>query len=114
MTHGAAWGATVLLLTAMACGDSSDGGKAPVATDAVRLPKSYRFDPPAITVSAGTTVTWTNEDDFPHNVTLLDGTKESRSLPIGKSATITFAEKGTFRYQCSVHPQQMKGTVVVT
>jgi plastocyanin len=81
------------------------------ATSTVKLPKSYRFDPKAITVPAGTTVTW--KDDFPHNVTLLDGTKESHALPIGKSATITFAEKGTSATS-ALHPQQMKGTVVVT
>lgn len=108
--------ATLLLVVAAACGGSSKNGgnDAPVATNAVRLPKSYKFDPAHITVPAGTTVTWTNADDFPHNVTLLDGSKETHPLSIGKSATITFPDKGTFRYECSIHPQQMKGTVLVT
>ncbi|HEX8001940.1 MAG TPA: plastocyanin/azurin family copper-binding protein [Mycobacteriales bacterium] len=119
MRRAAAWPAALLLLAAVACGDSSGGddaggGDAAARTDRVTLPKSYKFEPKAISVAAGTTVTWTNEDDFPHNVTLLDGSKEKKDLGIGKSATITFAEKGTFRYECSLHPQQMKGTVTVT
>lgn len=104
-----------LLLVAAACGSDGPGDspEAPARTDRVTLPKSYKFAPETIGVAPGTTVTWTNEDDFPHDVTLLDGTKERRELAIGKSATITFAEAGTFRYQCSIHPQQMKGSVVV-
>lgn len=106
--------AAVALLTMTACGgDSGPDDAAPARTDRVTLPKSYTFEPAAIAVPLGTTVTWTNEDDFPHDVTLLDGTKEKRELSIGKSATMTFGEAGTFRYQCSIHPQQMKGTVVV-
>jgi plastocyanin len=107
----------LLLVAAMACGGSGDGGGGkdePARTNAVRLVKSYRFEPDSVTVTAGSTVTWTNEDDFPHDVTMLDGAKEKRPLSIGKSASITFAGTGTFRYQCSIHPQQMKGTVVVT
>ncbi|MGH2691857.1 MAG: plastocyanin/azurin family copper-binding protein [Actinomycetota bacterium] len=85
----------------------------PVRTDRVELPKSYSFEPPAIEVDAGTTVTWTNHDDFPHNVTLLDGSDVSEDLPIGGSATITFEEPGEVPYECALHPQQMQGQVVV-
>ena len=114
-----AWGAfaAAALVALTACSDGGDGAAdaadSPARTDRVRLPKSYKFEPAAIAVAPGTTVTFTNEDDFPHDVTLLDGTKEKHSLSIGKSATITFADAGTFRYECSIHPQQMKGTVVV-
>ena len=110
----AAWAAAAVLAMT-ACGNGGDSGDTAAATrtDRVRLPKSYKFEPAAIAVSPGTTVTWTNEDDFPHDVSLLDGTKEKRALPIGKSASITFANAGTYRYQCSIHPQQMRGTIVV-
>ncbi len=85
----------------------------PVRTDRVDLVKTYKFSPTVIEVKAGTTVTWTNHDDFPHNVTLLDGSETSEDLPIGESATITFDESGEFPYECSLHPQQMQGRVVV-
>ena len=38
----------------------------PGRDDSVDLPKSYKFAPAAITVTAGTTVTWTNDDNFTH------------------------------------------------
>jgi plastocyanin len=86
---------------------------APVRTDTVELPKSYRFEPEAIEVDAGITVTWVNEDDFPHNVHLLDGGDRTEPLPVGGSTEITFEEAGTIDYECSLHPQQMQGTVLV-
>ena len=112
-----------LALVAIACssGPSAEDGDAPfevpgepVATTTVELPRSYRFVPAVIEVDAGTEVTWTNTDDFPHNVTLLDGSGEVLDLPVGGAATFTFGEAGTVYYQCSLHPQQMKGKVIVT
>jgi plastocyanin len=112
-----------LALVAIACssGPSAEDGDAPfevpgapVATTTVELPRSYRFVPAVIEVDAGTEVTWTNADDFPHNVTLLDGSGEVLDLPVGGAATSTFGEAGTVYYQCSLHPQQMKGKVIVT
>jgi plastocyanin len=85
-----------------------------VATTKVQLPKSYRFDPAVITIASGSTVTWTNEDDFPHNVHLLDGSEVVKDLPIGGSASIDFADPGTVYYECSIHPQQMHGKIVVS
>ena len=86
-----------------------------VRTDRVDLPKAYKFAPAVIEVKAGTTVTWTNHDDFPHNVTLLTGPdKTSKPLGIGDSASIPFAQPGTVYYECTLHPQQMKGKVIVT
>jgi plastocyanin len=97
---------------------SSDGAPfevsdSAVATDQVDLPRSYRFSPEVITVVPGTTVTWTNSDDFPHNVHLLDGSAVTKDLPIGESAAITFSEPGIIYYECSIHPQQMRGKIAV-
>ena len=54
----------------VACASAGDATASPVATNTVELPKSYRFAPAAITVPAAATVTWTNHDDFTHNVRL--------------------------------------------
>jgi plastocyanin len=86
----------------------------PVDTTEVDLPRSYRFDPAVIEVTAGSTVTWTNGDDFPHNVHLLDGSDLVEDLPIGGSASITFDDPGTVFYECSIHPQQMHGKIEIT
>lgn len=95
------------------CGSTGSETSTPVRTDRVDLPKSYRFDPEVIEIDAGTTVTWTNHDDFPHNVHLLDGSDQTKELGLGESASVTFDESGTVDYECSLHPQQMQGTVIV-
>jgi plastocyanin len=86
----------------------------PVPTDRVELPKSYRFEPRVIEVKQGTTVTWTNHDDFPHTVQILSGAETGTyDLGIGKTTTIALDRPGTVYYHCSLHPAQMKGEVVV-
>jgi plastocyanin len=85
----------------------------PVATSSVDLPKSYKYVPPAIVIDAGTTVTWTNHDDFPHTVTLKDGSGVDKHLGVGQSATITFDRPGSIAYTCSLHPAQMRGSILV-
>lgn len=87
----------------------------PEATTHVDMPRSYRFKPEAIEVEAGTTVTWTNSDNFTHDVVLL----EPKETPLGlvepsEEVTHTFEEPGTYHYHCSLHPQQMQGVVHVT
>jgi plastocyanin len=86
----------------------------PVATNQVDLPPSYRFEPAVITVPDGTTVTWTNHDNFTHNVRLLDGGGEVLDLPPGESVSHTFSGQGEHRYDCSFHPNDMSGVVVVS
>ncbi len=103
----------LVLAVLSGCSQGGDDSAKPVRTDQVDLPKSYRFEPEAIEVDAGTTVTWTNNDDFPHNVHLLDESDASVSLPVGESGSLTFDDPGTVEYECSLHPQQMQGTVVV-
>lgn len=86
----------------------------PVATNQVDLPPSYKFEPAVITVSDGTTVTWTNNDNFSHSVRLLDDGGEMLDLPPGESVSFTFSGPGEHRYDCSFHPNDMSGVVVVS
>jgi plastocyanin len=114
--------AAALVALAGCSGSSSASGSAPfkvsgtpVKTDKVELAKSYKFVPAVIEVKAGTTVTWTNHDDFPHNVTILTGVdKTSRDLPLGQSASIPLTKADTVYYECTLHPQQMHGKIIVT
>jgi plastocyanin len=92
------------------CGGGEDA--APVATTAVQMAKSYRFEPKAITVAAGDTVTWTNDDNFTHTVQV-DG-QEDHEVDRGDSVSITFDEPGTYHYVCTLHRRDMDGTVTVT
>jgi plastocyanin len=72
---------------------------------------NFTFAPQKLTVKAGTTVTWTNDDDIPHTVTST-GHFRSKALDTGDKFTFTFTTPGTFEYFCSLHPH-MTGTVAV-
>lgn len=85
-----------------------------MAASRVDLPKSYRFAPNAVTVHAGTAVTWTNSDNFTHSVRLLDDGGAVLQISPGDSAHVTFATAGLHHYDCSFHPHDMHGTVLVT
>ena len=73
----------------------------------------FSFSPAALTVTAGTTVTWTNTGSAPHTVTADDGSFASDSLSKGKTFSQAFPTAGTFTYHCSIH-RQMTASVVVT
>jgi plastocyanin len=121
---GRAGGSLLLVIAALAtvvlgaaCGPGAGAaGASPVATTSVDLPPSYRFEPASITVPAGSTVTWTNDDHFTHSVQLLagDAATDPQLMEPGATASVTFATPGTFPYQCHLHPQDMQGTVTVT
>ena len=112
--------ASALAVALAACTTSGSGGNAgagePVATSTVNLPPSYKFEPASISVKAGTTVTWTNNDNFTHSVQFKDGglLTDAMLMKPGEKTTYTFSTAGTFHYQCSLHPQNMQGTVTVT
>jgi plastocyanin len=72
----------------------------------------FAFDPAAVEVPVGATVTWTNTGAAPHTATASDGTFDSGELAPGASFSHTFAAAGTFPYVCQIHPQ-MTGTVTV-
>jgi plastocyanin len=70
------------------------------------------FDPAAINVAPGTTVTWTNNDTEAHTVTADDGLFDSGVLEPGQSYSTWLGGSGTVTYHCEIHPE-MKGSVVV-
>lgn len=106
-------GAILVAGCAASAGEGGGPTGAPVATTTVDLPRSYRFDPSAITVKAGSTVTWTNHDAFTHTVRLPGG-GEPLMLAPDASVSHVFATPGLYAYDCSLHPRDMTGTVLVT
>jgi plastocyanin len=74
--------------------------------------ENFSFGSSPVTVSVGTTVTWTNNDVAPHTVTATDGSFSSGNLNPGESFSFTFSTAGTFDYVCSYHPN-MTGSIVV-
>lgn len=85
--------------------DAAEGG-AKVSID------MFAFTPQEITVSAGDTVTWSNDDGSPHGVKYGDGAPGSDYMLPGAAFTRRFDAAGTFDYACPIHPY-MTGRVVV-
>src|SRR5262249_6599848 len=69
------------------------------------------FGPQELKVKAGTTVTWTNEDDMPHTVVSPNNFR-SKVLDAEGTYSFTFTTPGAYKYFCSLHPH-MTGTIVV-
>lgn len=85
---------------------------APAPAPAVVQIGNFTFKSPMVTVTPGTTVTWTNGDDIPHTVVSKDGVFKSKVLDSGDHFSFTFAKPGQFGYFCSLHPH-MTGTIIV-
>lgn len=90
------------------CGGSSksgDGGGPKVKAG------DFFFAPKELHVKAGESVTWTNTGQTIH--TVKGGGFFSRAIDPGKRYSYRFAKAGRFPYLCTLHPAQMRGTVVV-
>jgi plastocyanin len=70
------------------------------------------FNPVTVTINAGGSVTWTNNDTSDHDVTAADGSFHSGNLKAGQSYSHTFTAAGKFPYGCSLHPRE-QGLVIV-
>ena len=73
----------------------------------------FLFGPEKVSVKAGQTITWTNIDDSPHQVTV-QGTTTLRTPVVlkGQSTALQFNNEGTYGYICGLHPS-MKGVIEV-
>ena len=118
---GATDGAAAAPAAATAAPAATDA--APAATDAAPAEaattdtpvdiRDFAFNPNPVEVSAGGSVTWTNQDAVPHTATGNDrGALQSGTIQPGASFTQEFPTPGTFDYFCEFHPN-MKGQVIV-
>jgi len=73
---------------------------------------NFTFNPPRLTVKAGTTVQWLNEDDIPHTVAASTKLFRSKTLDTDDRFSFTFTTPGVYEYFCSLHPH-MTGVIVV-
>src|SRR5215471_19329733 len=105
---------TVISFALLACGQkaqSTTPEKQPVAASdnqsgsgpQVKI-DNFSFAPQTVNISAGTTVTWTNSDDVPHNVVSTDKVFKSKTMDTDEKFSYTFSTPGTYKYYCSLHP----------
>jgi plastocyanin len=74
--------------------------------------KNFMFSPMALTVKAGTTVTWKNLDGEPHVVVNDAGMFRSAALDQNDTYQFKFDKPGIYKVFCSIHPY-MKATITV-
>jgi len=103
----------VTALLAVAVPKLTAAGEVAVAASpaAVKI-DNFAFAPATLTVTAGTTVTWKNEDDSPHRIGDKNGTFKSAALDTDDTFSHTFAAPGEYPYICTIHPY-MAGKIIV-
>ncbi len=115
----------VVLLALVAVLDLAYAQTAPLHPSVQTAPASvvsvtisgFAFNPSVLTITAGTTVSWTNQDTVTHTTTSDSGSLETWNSgllsPDGKGVfTKTFDMVGSFPYHCSIHTD-MHGTIIV-
>jgi len=103
--------AAAILLLPAGRGSIASATQASAPSAEVKI-DNFSFSPAALTVAAGTTVTWINHDDIPHTVVTDDHVFKSKVLDTDEKFSYTFNRPGTYPYFCSVHPK-MTGKVIV-
>jgi plastocyanin len=92
---------------------SGGGGAAQVGL------QNIQFDPKDLTVKAGETITFTNDESIPHDVHKTSGPGEDFSsgdtggMQEGDTFELTLDEPGEYEYVCKVHAPGMAGTITV-
>jgi plastocyanin len=99
------------LIAAMACGSSSSS-TSPTPTTMSAAIVSSGFTPNPISISTGSTVTWTNNDNAPHGI-VDDGVFNSGTIAPGATYSYMFPSAGTFTYHDASNPNVV-GTVNVS
>ena len=74
--------------------------------------KNSKYSPASLTINAGDTVVWKNDDDKDHTVVADDKSFKSENISSGDDYTSAFKKAGTFKYGCKYHPRE-KGTITV-
>ncbi len=100
------------LLAAVALPGIGTAASAPAGPAVSIIDFGYR--PASLTVRQGTAVIWTNDGGVAHTVTANDGSFDSGPVAPGEAFGNVFGQPGTYAYHCTIHPDRMKGAIVVT
>jgi len=105
---------TVIVVASGACGNDDKKSDGAVSGEPAVQIVNFQFNPPALTVKAGTKVTWTNKDSATHSIkdTSQLATPVSPDLGMDSTFSITYGQPGSYSYICGIH-QYMSGSVQV-
>jgi amicyanin len=75
--------------------------------------KNLAFNPEEVTIKAGESVVWINNDDMPHSIVFDSGIELSSPQFVKREIYgHQFNETGTYSYHCGIH-RYMKGKIIV-
>jgi plastocyanin len=106
-----------------ACGGSSSSPSptpqpAPAGSTSVTIPSgasfltTTAFGANPLTIAAGTTISWLNNDNTTHTTSADGNAWNSGNIAPGARFNFVFQTAGQFTYHCQIHPG-MTGTIVV-
>lgn len=75
-------------------------------------PGGAYYDPVNVTILAGASVTWTNQDNYTHGLQADNGAFYRYMIQPGGTYSFTFNSPGTFTYRCTIH-SWMSGEIIV-
>jgi manganese oxidase len=98
---------------------ATQSGTAPSGPAASVTIRDKAFNPAILTISSGTTVTWTNDDKVSHRVVHLPGPQadelfHSDRLDPGQSFSYTFTKPGRYEYADPQYAGGRTSSVIVT
>jgi plastocyanin len=103
--------ATALTVAVLSAASAFPAAPVQAADTEVKIDQ-HSFIPQRITVKAGATVAWVNDDDIPHTVASSSKVFKSKALDTSDKFSFTFTTPGVYEYFCSLHPH-MTGAIVV-
>jgi plastocyanin len=77
------------------------------AADHIVVQQGRRFHPGEVTIAKGDTLTFTNNDEFIHQIflTAQNFNFDTKEKSPGQTDTETFTQSGTFEVHCHIHPK---------
>ena len=81
-----------------------DNAVAAAFADATIVQKGRRFNPGEITIARGATLTFTNDDEFIHQIYATGLFDSDERIP-GQTLVENFPGAGTFEVRCHIHPK---------
>jgi len=112
LTNGLVMLAMLLIAFSVSCQATPPTEEEAASTSTEINISGFAFVPATVTVTVGTTVTWTNLDSVAHTVTSETDLFDSGNLARNATFSYSFADRGTFSYYCAIHPS-MRGKVSV-
>ena len=116
---------TIVFVTAMLLLVSCSSGPQTPAGEVMQTPapngpqthaieiRALKFQPGVLTVNVGDTLEWKNDDIVPHTATSTESKGfDSGSIAVGGSWKYVASKKGTYFYNCTLHPN-MRAKLVV-